>query len=99
MTNTIAALCLNLFLLTKFASSAKIAARNFLVPFKRLDNFSICNFTDATVFDDTIRVADGQFDMGTTFHSNAFKKAMEEWVPAQGYLPGTRSCHWKSYNE
>jgi len=41
-------------------------------PLKWLDSFSMRNFTNASVFDDTLPVADGQ---------------MEDWFRRKSYLP------------
>jgi len=35
-------------------------------PLKWLDSFSMRNFTNATVFDDTLPVADGRMEIGTS---------------------------------
>ena len=56
-------------------------------PMKWLDNFSMRNFTNATVFDDTLPVADGEMEIGSAVPLNQLKDAMEDWFRRKGYLP------------
>jgi hypothetical protein len=56
-------------------------------PVKWLDNFSMRNFTNATIFDDTIPVADGQMEIGAKVPLDQLKDAMEDWFQRKGYLP------------
>jgi hypothetical protein len=53
---------------------------------KWLDNFSMRNFTNATVFDDTLPVADGRMEVGTNVPLDQLKEAMEDWFRRKGYL-------------
>jgi hypothetical protein len=55
-------------------------------PLKWLDNFSMRNFTNATVFDDTLPVADGRMEVGTNVPLDQLKEAMEDWFRRKGYL-------------
>ena len=55
-------------------------------PVKRLDSFSMRNFTNATVFDDTLPVADGYMEIGTAVPAEQLKDAMEDWFRRKGYL-------------
>src|ERR1700678_4806991 len=57
-----------------------------LCPLKWLDNFSMRNFTNASVFDDTLPVSDGQMEIGTNVPLDQLKEAMEEWFRRKGYL-------------
>ena len=41
------------------------AGKRTACPLKWLDSFSMRNFTNASVFDDTLPVADGQMEIGT----------------------------------
>jgi len=56
-------------------------------PLKWLDNFSMRNFTNASVFDNTLPVADGQMEIGTSVPLEQLREAMEDWFRRKGYLP------------
>ena len=56
-------------------------------PMKWLDNFSMRNFTNATVFDNTLPVADGLMEIGTHVPVKELKAAMEDWFHRKSYLP------------
>jgi len=56
-------------------------------PIKWLDNFSMRSFTNATVFDDTLPVADGVMEIGTTVPLDKLKEAMEDWFKRKSYIP------------
>ena len=56
-------------------------------PLKWLDSFSMRNFTNASVFDDTLPLADGQMEIGTNVPLDQLKEAMEDWFRRKGYLP------------
>jgi len=56
-------------------------------PLKWLDSFSMRNFTNATVFDDTLPVADGRMEIGSLVPLEALKSAMEDWFRRKSYLP------------
>jgi hypothetical protein len=56
-------------------------------PLKWLDSFSMRNFTNATVFDDTLPVADGSMEIGTHVPLEQLREAMEDWFRRKGYLP------------
>jgi hypothetical protein len=56
-------------------------------PLKWLDSFSMRNFTNASLFDDTLPVADGQMEIGTNVPLDQLKEAMEDWFRRKGYLP------------
>jgi hypothetical protein len=55
-------------------------------PLKWLDNFSMRNFTNATVFDNTLPVADGVMEVGTHVPVQELKTAMEDWFQRKSYL-------------
>ncbi len=55
-------------------------------PMKWLDNFSMRNFTNASIFDDTLPVADGQMEIGERVPLPELKDAMEDWFRRKGYL-------------
>lgn len=56
-------------------------------PLKWLDNFSMRNFTNASVFDDTLPVADGYLEIGTHVPVEQLRGAMEDWFRRKSYLP------------
>jgi hypothetical protein len=56
-------------------------------PLKWLDNFSMRNFTNATVFDDTLPVADGWMEIGAKVPVDQLRGAMEDWFLRKSYLP------------
>lgn len=56
-------------------------------PLKWLDSFSMRNFTNATVFDDTLPRAEGQLEIGSAVPLDQLKDAMEDWFRRKGYLP------------
>jgi len=56
-------------------------------PLKWLDNFSMRNFTNASVFDDTLPMADGCLEIGTYVPLDQLRDAMEDWFRRKSYLP------------
>jgi hypothetical protein len=56
-------------------------------PMKWLDSFSMRNFTNDQVFDDTIPVADGMMEIGTRVPLDQLKEKMEDWFRRKSYLP------------
>ncbi len=56
-------------------------------PLKWLDSFSMRSFTNASVFDDTLPLADGQMEIGSNVPLDQLKAAMEDWFWRKGYLP------------
>jgi hypothetical protein len=56
-------------------------------PLKWLDNFSMRNFTNASVFDDTLPVGDGLLEIGTKVPVDQLRDAMEDWFRRKSYLP------------
>jgi hypothetical protein len=55
-------------------------------PLKWLDSFSMRNFTNASVFDDTLPVADGRMEIGSSVPLDQLKESMEDWFWRKGYL-------------
>jgi hypothetical protein len=55
-------------------------------PLKWLDSFSMRNFTNATAFDNTLPVADGQMEIGTHVPLAELKDAMEDWFKRKSYI-------------
>ena len=56
-------------------------------PMKWMDSFSMRNFTNASVFDDTLPAADGFMEIGTKVPLDELKTAMEDWFRKKSYLP------------
>jgi len=56
-------------------------------PLKWLDSFSMRNFTNASVFDDTLPVSDGQMEIGANVPLEQLREAMEDWFGRKGYRP------------
>ena len=56
-------------------------------PMKWLDSFSMRNFTNASVFDDTLPVSDGLIEVGAHVPLAQLKEAMEDWFRRKSYLP------------
>lgn len=56
-------------------------------PLKWLDSFSMRNFTNASVFDDTVPVSDGLIEIGTNAPLEQLRDAMEDWFRRKSYLP------------
>jgi hypothetical protein len=55
-------------------------------PLKWLDSFSMRNFTNDQVFDDTIPAGDGLMEIGTRVPLERLKVSMEDWFRRKGYL-------------
>jgi hypothetical protein len=56
-------------------------------PLKWLDSFSMRNFTNASVFDDTLPVADGLMEIGANVPLDKLQDAMQDWFQRKSYLP------------
>ena len=56
-------------------------------PLKWLDSFSMRNFTNAPVFDDTLPVGDGRMEIGRNVPLEQLKDKMEDWFRRKSYLP------------
>ena len=55
-------------------------------PLKWLDSFSMRNFTNASVFDDTLPISDGKMEIGSAVPLEELKLAVEDWFRRKGYL-------------
>jgi hypothetical protein len=60
--------------------------RRHACPMKWLDSFSMRNFTNASLFDNTLPVADGVMEIGTHVPVKELKAAMEDWFQKKSYL-------------
>src|SRR2546425_6172544 len=56
-------------------------------PLKWLDSFSMRNFTNASIFDDTLPLADGVMEIGSKVPLDELKNAMEDWFRRKSYIP------------
>ena len=56
-------------------------------PLKWLDSFSMRNFTNDQVFDDTIPVGDGLLEIGARVPLDRLQASMEDWLRRKSYLP------------
>lgn len=63
-----------------------VDGRSLPCPLKWLDSFSMRNFTNASVFDDTLPLSDGQMEIGSSVPMDQLKDAMEDWFRRKGYL-------------
>jgi hypothetical protein len=57
-----------------------------LAPLKWLDSFAMRNFTNESVFDDTLPVADGLIEVGTRVPLDRLQAAMQDWFRRKGYI-------------
>ncbi|HXW89748.1 MAG TPA: hypothetical protein VEK33_04310 [Terriglobales bacterium] len=64
-------------------------------PLPWLDSFSMRNFTNASVFDDTLPVADGLMEIGTNVPLAELNHAMEDWFRRKSYLSKQGSLRLK----
>jgi hypothetical protein len=55
-------------------------------PLKWLDSFSMRNFTNDAVFDDTIPISDGQMEVGTRVPLPQLQTSMEDWFRRKSYI-------------
>jgi len=56
-------------------------------PLKWVDSFSMRSFTNYSVFDDTLPVADGEMEIGSGVPLAELRESMEDWFRRKGYLP------------
>jgi len=56
-------------------------------PLKWLDSFSMRNFTNEQIFDDTIPTADGAMEIGARVPLERLRSSMEDWFRRKSYLP------------
>lgn len=56
-------------------------------PMKWMDSFSMRNFTNASLFDDTLPVSDGLMEVGTHVPLGELQAAMDDWFRRKSYLP------------
>ena len=56
-------------------------------PLKWLDSFSMRNFTNDPIFDDTLPLADGLMEIGRNVPLDRLQTSMEDWFRRKSYLP------------
>ena len=56
-------------------------------PLKWLDSFSMRNFTNDQVFDDTVPAGDGVLEIGARVPLDRLRASMEDWFRRKSYLP------------
>ena len=56
-------------------------------PLKWLDNFSMRSFTNASIFDDTLPIAEGLMEIGERVPLDELRDSMQDWFRRKGYLP------------
>ena len=61
--------------------------QRFACPQKWLDSFSMRNFTNDQVFDDTLPTGDGTMEIGTRVPLDRLRTDMEDWFRRKSYLP------------
>jgi hypothetical protein len=64
-------------------------ARKRPCPVQWMDNFAMRNFTNASIFDDTLPIADGQMEIGANVPLDQLREAMEDWFRRKSYLSKT----------
>ncbi|HKD78611.1 MAG TPA: hypothetical protein VKH81_02905 [Candidatus Angelobacter sp.] len=64
----------------------KTGAEALACPIKWLDSFSMRNFTNDSIFDDTLPMADGLMRVGSRVPLDRLKEAMEDWFRRKSYL-------------
>lgn len=55
-------------------------------PVKWLDSFSMRSFTNASAFDDTLPVNDGEIEIGKRVRLDQLQESMEDWFRRKSYL-------------
>jgi hypothetical protein len=53
---------------------------------KWMDSFSMRNFTNASVFDDTLPTSDGRMEIGTRVPLDKLQESMEDWFRRKSYM-------------
>lgn len=69
-----------------FSRKIKVAHNGEPCPLHWLDNFSMRNFTNDAVFDDTLPVSDGTLEIGSRVPLDRLKTALEDWFRRKGYI-------------
>jgi hypothetical protein len=60
-----------------------------LCPIKWIDSFSMRNFTNDAIFDDTLPIEDGLLEAGNRVPIDRLRVSMEDWFRRKSYIaPG-----------
>lgn len=70
----------------KVSVQYRLEGRLLPCPMKWLDNFSMRNFTNDPIFDDTLPVADGLMEIGTRVPLDRLRADMDDWFRRKSYL-------------
>jgi hypothetical protein len=63
------------------------AGQRYACPLKWLDSFSMRNFTNDQVFDDTLPAGDGEMEIGAHVPLERLRASMNDWFRRKSYLP------------
>jgi hypothetical protein len=63
-----------------------LAGEAHLCPIRWIDSFSMRNFTNDAIFDDTLPVADGLLEAGYRVPLDRLRTSMEDWFRRKSYL-------------
>ena len=62
-------------------------------PLKWLDNFAMRSFTNDQIFDDTLPVADGLIEIGSSVPLTLLDERLTDWCHRKGYLSADATLH------
>jgi hypothetical protein len=62
-------------------------------PIHWLDNFAMRSFTNDSVFDDTLPVADGVLEIGSRVPLEFLRERLTDWFRRKGYLGANGALH------
>jgi len=62
------------------------SGRRIPCPLKWLDSFSMRNFTNASIFDNTLPLSDGLMEIGNQVPLEELRTAMEDWFRRKSYI-------------
>jgi hypothetical protein len=63
-----------------------VAGEAYPCPIKWIDSFSMRNFTNDAIFDDTLPVGDGLLEVGYRVPLDRLQASMEDWFRRKSYL-------------
>lgn len=67
-------------------------------PLKWIDNFAMRNFTNDSIFDETLPLTDGLMEIGSRVPLDRLHDAMEDWFRRKGYLKAGDTLSLNSQN-
>jgi hypothetical protein len=65
---------------------------------KWLDSFSMRNFTNDAVFDDTLPLGDGIMEIGSRVPLEELRSAMQDWFQRKSYIGKQDQLHLRDEN-